>query len=74
VVGVNGLGSGGSGGTSGSGNPPARVGLTGGSGTVILAVQNSVYPGSAPGAVVSTPPATPGYTIITYTAPGTYTA
>jgi hypothetical protein len=32
------------------------------------------YPGSAPGATVTTPPATPGQTIITYNSSGTYTA
>jgi hypothetical protein len=41
---------------------------------VILAVATPVYPGSAPGAAVSTPPAAPGYTVLTYTNPGTYTA
>jgi hypothetical protein len=30
---------------------------------------SSKYPGSAPGATVTTPPAAPGYTILTYTAP-----
>jgi hypothetical protein len=27
------------------------------------------YPGSAPGATVTTPPAAPGYTVLTYTTP-----
>jgi hypothetical protein len=31
------------------------------------------YPGSAPGAAVSNPPAAPGMTVLTYTGPGTYT-
>jgi hypothetical protein len=30
---------------------------------------SSKYPGSAPGAAVSTPPAAPGYTVLTYTTP-----
>jgi hypothetical protein len=33
------------------------------------------YPGSAPpAAIVTTPPATPGMTVITYNSSGTYTA
>jgi hypothetical protein len=41
---------------------------------VILAVPTPYYPGSAPGANVSTPPAAPGITVLTYTSSGTYTA
>jgi hypothetical protein len=37
-------------------------------------VPNAKYPGSAPGATVTTPPSAPGMTVITFTAPGTYTA
>lgn len=53
-------------------------GFSGGSGVVILAVPTPQYPGSAPGATVSTPPSAPGYTVLTYTAPnpatpGTFT-
>ena len=76
---------GGSGGSSqqspGTPNPGADgsgAGYYGGGlgiqGVVILAVATPVYPGSAPGAAVSTPPAAPGYTVLTYTNPGTYTA
>jgi hypothetical protein len=32
------------------------------------------YPGSAPGATVTTPPAAPGKTIVTFNSSGTYTA
>jgi hypothetical protein len=57
---------------SGLGGPagPAK----GGSGIVILAVPTPNYPGSAPGATVTTPPAAPGKTILTYTSSGTFTA
>jgi hypothetical protein len=41
---------------------------------VILAVPTPAYPGSAPGATVSTPPAAPGMTVLTYNSSGTYTA
>ena len=47
----------------------------GGSGVVLLAVPNAQYPGvSAPGATVTTPPAAPGRTVLTYTSSGTFTA
>lgn len=46
----------------------------GGSGIVIFAVPTPNYPGSAPGATVTTPPAAPGRTVLTYTSSGTYTA
>ena len=49
-------------------------GFSGGSGVVIIAVPTPNYPGSAPGATVTTPPSAPGMTVITFTAPGTYTA
>jgi hypothetical protein len=65
VAGTNGLGGGGGGGRS-DGN--------GGSGVVILAIPTPNYPGSAPGATVTTPPAAPGKTILTFTSSGTYTA
>jgi hypothetical protein len=49
--------------------------LGGGGGVVIIAVPNAQYPTvSAPGAAVSTPPAAPGMTVLTYTSSGTYTA
>jgi hypothetical protein len=34
---------------------------------VILAVPTSNYPGTATGATVTTPPAAPGMTVLTYT-------
>ena len=49
-------------------------GGVGGSGIVILAVPTPNYPGSAPGAVVTNPPAAPGRTVLTYNSSGTYTA
>jgi hypothetical protein len=48
--------------------------LAGGSGVVILAVPTPNYPGSAPGATVTTPPSAPGMTVLTYTSSGSYTA
>ena len=47
---------------------------SGAQGIVILAVPTPAYPGTAPGASVSTPPAAPGKTVLTYTAPASYTA
>jgi hypothetical protein len=74
--GTNGLGGGGGGGAW-----PVGTAGAGGSGTVILAVPTAAYPGSAPGAAVSTPPSAPGMTVLTYTTPSpttpgsfTYTA
>jgi hypothetical protein len=65
----------GGGGGGGSYGPAGRtVGGAGGSGVVKLAVPTTYYPGSAPGATVSTPPAAPGYTVLTYNSSGTYTA
>ena len=61
---------GGGGGTRGSGG----TGGSGGDGVVILAVPTASYPGSAPGATVTTPPAAPGKTVLTFNSPGTYTA
>ena len=78
-----GPGGGGSGGPA-SGNFPATPGTlgtgggggggeypnAGGPGVVILAVPTPNYPSvSAPGAVVTTPPAAPGYTVLTWNAP-----
>jgi hypothetical protein len=60
---------GGGGGTVG----PSAAG-SGGSGVVIFVVPNDWYPGSAPGATVTNPPAAPGKTVLTYTSSGTYTA
>jgi hypothetical protein len=55
-----------------------RIGGSGGPGVVILAVPTPNYPGVAPGAAVSNPPAAPGRTVLTYTTPnpttpGTFT-
>jgi hypothetical protein len=63
-AGTNGLGGGG-GGTRFTGD----TGAPGGSGTVILAVPTLNFPGNAPGAAISTPPAAPGMTVLTYTTP-----
>jgi hypothetical protein len=51
-------------------------GAAGGSGVVILSMPtpNFTGPANAPGGTVSTPPAAPGKTIITYTTSGSYTA
>jgi hypothetical protein len=45
---------------------------------VILAMPTPGYPGTAPGAIVTTPPAAPGFTVLTYntpnpTTPGAFT-
>ena len=68
-----GTGGGGGGSTAGwaAGWPP---GGAGGSGIIILAISTPNYPGSAPGATVTTPPSAPGYTVLTWTSPGTFTA
>jgi hypothetical protein len=51
-------------------SPSPSNGAAGGSGVVILAIPTPNYPGmSAPGAAVSTPPAAPGLTVLTYTTP-----
>jgi hypothetical protein len=62
------------GGGGGGGGAGSYAGGAGAPGVVILAVPTPNYPGSAPGASVSTPPAALGYTVITYTAPGIFTA
>ncbi len=57
------------GGGGGAGGSPMASGA-GGSGTVILAIPSGSYPYvTAVGAVVSNPPAAPGRTVLTYTAP-----
>jgi hypothetical protein len=68
--GTFGLGGGGGG---GAGSGPRAPGGNGGAGTVILAMPTLGYPGIAPGAVVSNPSATPGYTVLTYNAAGPLT-
>lgn len=72
-----GYGGGGGGGT-GTLSPgvPGAIGPGpggGGAGGVVILAVPSGYPGSAPGASVSNPPAAPGMTILTYSSPGTYT-
>ena len=57
----------------GPGNPANGGGGSGGSGVVIIAVPTPNYPG-AYGPQATTPPSAPGMTVITFTAPGTYTA
>ena len=61
---------GGGGGSRGSGG----LGGSGGDGVIILAMNSANYPGSAPGATVTTPPSAPGKTVLTYTNSGTFTA
>lgn len=62
------------GGAAGGGPVNAStVGAAGATGSVFIAILTPQYPGTAPGATVSTPPAAPGYTVLRYTAPGTYT-
>ena len=85
IGGTGGLGGGGPAGNGTPGTPgTAATGGGGGGGTggggagaggaVILAVPTPNYPGSAPGASVSTPPAAPGMTVLTYNSSGTYTS
>jgi hypothetical protein len=60
-------------------NPTSGSGGTGGSGVIILMIPTAAYPSvTAPGATVTTPPAAPGNTLLTYTTssltvPATYT-
>jgi hypothetical protein len=58
----------------GGGGGAGNAGSSGGSGVVILAIPTPSYPGSAPGATVTTPPAAPGKTVLTFNSSGTYTA
>jgi hypothetical protein len=74
-----GIGYGGTGGNFYGPLPPSPspliLGNAGYGGAVVLAIPNAGYPGSAPpAATVSTPPAAPGMTVLTFTAPGTFTA
>ena len=73
-AGTAGLANTGGGGGGGSGGAPAQNGAAGGSGVIILAMPNAGYTGIFSGATVSTPPAAPGMTVLTYTGSGTYTA
>jgi hypothetical protein len=70
---VNTGGGGGAGYFSGWAGDSGKIGA-GGSGVIILAIPTPNYPGSAPGATVTTPPAAPGKTIVRFTSSGTYTA
>jgi hypothetical protein len=63
----------GNGGSGNNLNTPCSSRGHGGPGIVILSVPTAGYPGSAPGASVSTPPATPGQTVLSYTSSGVYT-
>jgi hypothetical protein len=76
TAGTNNLGGGG----GGTGQFSPAFGAKGGHGIVILAVPNLLYLAPKfPGAIVSNPPAAPGMTVLSYTAPtpgstpGTYT-
>jgi hypothetical protein len=64
------------GGGGGGVQAPVEIGRggAGGSGIVIIAIPTPNYPGSAPGATVTTPPAAPGKTVLTFNSSGTYTA
>ena len=70
-------GTGGGGGGSLVNGPYGGMGA-GGSGVVAIAVPTPYYVGSvmypAGNVTVTTPPAAPGYTVLTYTASGTFTA
>jgi hypothetical protein len=73
VNGTANLGGGGGGGSSRNspGPGPINNGASGGSGVVILSMATANYPGSAPGATVTTSGAN---TILTFNSSGTYTA
>lgn len=68
---------GGGGGAGIGGGPPSlnATGGSGGSGVVIIAVANgNIHQFQAPGAFASNPPAAPGYTLLTFNAPGITTS
>jgi hypothetical protein len=70
IAGAAGSGSGGGGGGSGQCSGPRAFGAPGGPGAVIIVVPNAAYPTvSAPGAAVTTPPAAPGMTVLTWNGP-----
>jgi len=73
---INTGGGGGGGGwpTAQAGTGVALPGGNGGPGVIILAVPTANYPGSAPGATITNPPAAPGMTVLRYASPGTYRA
>jgi len=73
LPGTPGTASTGGGGGGGSGGTPATNGGTGGSGVVILVMPSPSYPGIAPGAIVTTPAAAPGFTVLTYNTPSPVT-
>jgi len=63
-------------GNGGAGGAPVNVssaGSAGSGGGVFIAILTTQYPGTAPGATVTTPAAAPGYTVLQYPSPGTYT-
>jgi hypothetical protein len=63
-------------GLGGGGGAPVNSssnGSAGSTGAVILAVPTPQYSGTKSGGVTSNPPAAPGQTVITWTAPGSYT-
>ena len=64
---------GGYGGQASAGWPGLGTSGNGGGGLIALMVPTPSYPGSAPGATVTTPAAAPGKTVLTYTASGSYT-
>jgi len=72
--GANGI-PGGYGGQAAAGSPPGTTGTAGngGGGLIALMVPTPSYPGTAPGATVTTPAAAPGKTVLTYTSSGSYT-
>jgi hypothetical protein len=55
-------------------SPYIGSGGSGGSGVVILSIPTPNYPGSATGATVTTPPAAPGQTVLTFNSSGTFTS
>jgi hypothetical protein len=70
--GAAGTGSGGGGGNGGPGfQPGSWYSGAGGGGIVAFAIPTPAYPGSAPGATVTTPGGAPGKTVITFTSSGT---
>jgi hypothetical protein len=65
----------GAGGPGGAGNPTTGgPGARGTPGVVIVSIPTVNFPGTATGAVITTPPLTPGQTILTYNAPPTVPA
>lgn len=61
----------GAGGPGGGPSPTGGPGARGTPGIVIISIPTINFPGTATGATITTPPAAPGQTILTYTAPPT---